>query len=655
MRKIRSYSGFIKAINELDTTDTYLSNVNTNYAQSDYPKFRKIFGKVFKDAPTTSGVDYGIKYKCPDYQFDPNSDKGYSWYVTFPNDFYKYFVPKEENTEEWVKKNKDIVNELMSNLNQITISTEGGLNRTHFPDGIPNSLKGLGLGYIIYEGFIRHLGYASSKIDASYEARKVWSRIAKDPDFMGMISDNMILVFRKDFENKEEVLNAAFNYLDITIEGDDIESIESSLEENDIQIDPELLNLSKEKIEIIKQKNIKKELTRSAERTAWSIESKLFCDHSRFFGEELQSIRKKIKEIRSYMKDRSKEKLINILKSNDIELKEEQIESDLFIRKLDDTIRIKFESYIKSSLISTVREIFKSIKRLIPSEINTSSIEAASEKISEMYNSKFKEEIDFLEENINFDWFNNPEQSFVVVKLNDKYIVKFDIKEPYTCYLVYDKKIINTSDLILDMTQLFKFISVEIEFNNRMDSETFINSKKSELEKMNIQVSKSYKWAANTFNKLKIGQDIEAVIMSPIEHFEFVKKIKSTEKVMKMKNAYKYLAKELHKAFLQGGYEKVIGLYDTEIKGQLQHIDIEVFDDPNYGLTEERKPDVKLPAKEHIERRIKAYKEAKNMPTPNINNTPLKVQTQAQVQAQTQIEKPVEKKSFIKKFIDFFR
>ena len=50
MTKIRNYSGF-RAINELDTTGTYLDRNRNKYAQAEYPKFRKMFGKVFKDAP----------------------------------------------------------------------------------------------------------------------------------------------------------------------------------------------------------------------------------------------------------------------------------------------------------------------------------------------------------------------------------------------------------------------------------------------------------------------------------------------------------------------------------------------------------------------------------------------------------------------------
>ena len=183
MTKIRSYSGF-RSINELDTTGTYLDRNRNKYAQAEYPKFRKMFGKVFKDAPTTSGVDYGLKYEGEDYEFDLNSGIFYEWNVIFPDDFYKHFVSKGENLEEWKKDNENIVVELMDNLNDIRIKAEGGLNRTHFPGGIPNDLKGLGLGYIIYEGLVRYLGYASSRPDASNAAQKVWSQIAEDPDFV---------------------------------------------------------------------------------------------------------------------------------------------------------------------------------------------------------------------------------------------------------------------------------------------------------------------------------------------------------------------------------------------------------------------------------------------------------------------------------------
>jgi hypothetical protein len=232
--------------------------------------------------------------------------------------------------------------------------------------------------------------------------------------------------------------------------------------------------------------------------------------------------------------------------------------------------------------------------------------------------------------------------------------------------------LISPTKIPLDIIQLFKYFAIEAGLKNTKDTDSFIESKKADIEKMNIIISKNYKWAGNAFTKLKIGQDIENVALKPIEHLELVKRLKLTDQAMKMKNAYKYLAKGLQKAYLEGGYAKALDLYDTEVKNKIKYIDVDVFDDPDYGLFKDRRPDAKYTAKEHIERRLKAYKEAESFKIAkeriqanidaSTNKSKTSTQAQAptpQVQAQKKAQeeldkKPIEKRSFIKRFMDFF-
>jgi hypothetical protein len=73
-------------------------------------------------------------------------------------------------------------------LNNININTEGHpTNRIHFPSGIPVSLRGSGLGYIIYEAFIKYLGWGSSQPNASSLAQVIWSKLVEDPDFYSFV------------------------------------------------------------------------------------------------------------------------------------------------------------------------------------------------------------------------------------------------------------------------------------------------------------------------------------------------------------------------------------------------------------------------------------------------------------------------------------
>ena len=410
--KIRSYSGF-RSINELDTTGTYLDRSRNKYAQAEYPKFRKMFGKVFKDAPTTSGVDYGLKYEgAEDYEFDLDSQNTYSWNVIFPNDFYKHFVPKGENAEEWKKDNEDIVVELMDNLNDIRIKAEGGLNRTHFPGGIPNDLKGLGLGYIIYEGLVRYLGYASSRPDASNAAQKVWSQIANDPDFLGIVSDNMILVFRKDFEKKGEVLGNALDYLGVDFEEiEDNQDLEEFLREHNIDISDELLKIDfmenfKENIADVKRRRTESDMRSDGELAARRLKESLFGDPARFDEGEIRAIEEKISEIREHIKDMSKEKLVGILKSNGIEVKNEQIESKFFMDRLESLLKQDFKFYINSRVRDQVGNTIKDMKDIIVKNLSLSveGIEAIAKELQAIYDSKYKEMLEAQEDDLDLKW-----------------------------------------------------------------------------------------------------------------------------------------------------------------------------------------------------------------------------------------------------------
>ena len=704
MKKIISYSGF-RAINELDTTGTYLDRNRNKYAQAEYPKFRKMFGKVFKDAPTTSGVDYGLKYEGEDYEFDLNSDIFYEWNVIFPDDFYKHFVPKGENPEEWKKDNKDIVKELMNNLNSIRIKAEGGLNRTHFPGGIPNDLKGLGLGYIIYEGLVRYLGYASSRPDASNAAQKVWSQIAKDPDFVGIVSNNMILVFRKDFDHKGEVLAKALDYLGINLEEiEDNQDVEKFLRNNNIDISDELLDIDfmanfKENIVDAKKRRAEYNLRYEAESAARRLKEKLFGDPTRFKESELRVIKEKIAEIREYMKDMKPEKLVDIFKSNGLEVKKEQIESKIFMDKIESLLKQDFTFYINSRVRIQVGNAIKGMKDIIIKNLRLSveGMEAIVKELQTIYDSKYKEILESQEDELNLKWvaehtnFNHRiPHDLLIGTYGNKYTFKFEIgrQEYFKSVLMYDNMLISPTKIPLDIIQLFKYFIIETGLKTTTNTDAFIESKKADLEKMDILISKDYKWAGNAFTKLKISQDIDNVVLKPIEHLELVKKLKLTDQAMKMKNAYKYLAKGLQKAYLEGGYAKALELYDTEVKKKLEYIDVDVFDDPDYGLFKDRRPDAKYSAQEHIERRLKAYKEAESFKaareriqanidaaTNKVNSdidksaeaalakinsrtatqAPTPKQVQVQKKAQEELEKkPIEKRSFIKRFMDFF-
>jgi hypothetical protein len=384
----------------------------------------------------------------------------------------------------------------------------------------------------------------------------------------------------------------------------------------------------------------------------------------------------------------STQKLVDIFKSNGIEVKNEQIESKIFMDKIESLLKQDFTFYINSRVRIQVGNAIKGMKDIIIKNLRLSveGMEAIVKELQTIYDSKYKEILESQEVLLNLKWvaehtnFNHRiPHDLLVGTYGNKYTFKFEIgrQEYFKSVLMYDNMLISPTKIPLDIIQLFKYFVIETGLKTTMDTDAFIESNKADLEKMDILISKDYKWAGNAFTKLKIGQDIENVVLKPIEHLELVKKLKLTDQAMKMKNAYKYLAKGLQKAYLEGGYAKALELYDTEVKKKLEYIDVDVFDDPDYGLFKDRRPDAKYSAQEHIERRLKAYKEAESFKvareriqanidkyassaTAKINKG---VQAQAQSPKQVQVQKkaqeelekkPIEKRSFIKRFMDFF-
>lgn len=73
-------------------------------------------------------------------------------------------------------------------------------NRLHFVPGIPPESKGTGLGLLIYKEFIKNLGYGSSNVIAKIAAKKLWSKIIQDNQFISILIDQSVLVFDKDYK-----------------------------------------------------------------------------------------------------------------------------------------------------------------------------------------------------------------------------------------------------------------------------------------------------------------------------------------------------------------------------------------------------------------------------------------------------------------------
>jgi hypothetical protein len=196
------------AEDEIDLDKTYLSKEKITKQKEDIkswgepkqPKVVDLTGKIFKDEGTTTSDNY-----MRGLDFDEVHDGFYK--VNFSSEFIeKYFsLPSSQvykTTSLYGNEHGDqpvplvikIDNkeyDIEDLLTDVHIKTEGyPTNRIHFPGGVGASLEGTGLGYLIYQQFIKYLGFGSSKPNASSKAQVVWSKLAKDPDFYSFVAQS---------------------------------------------------------------------------------------------------------------------------------------------------------------------------------------------------------------------------------------------------------------------------------------------------------------------------------------------------------------------------------------------------------------------------------------------------------------------------------
>ena len=210
--------------------DTNKTNTDPYFPSVKVKKVSDIKGNQFKDAGLSSGNEYGITFE----EITKNVYK-----VNFPNEFIqKYFsLPTsqvydgqlgpygDEHGNKDVPMNADkyvntisgpiaIEASIEDSLNNININTEGHpTNRIHFPSGVPRSLRGSGIGYIIYESFIKYLGWGSSQPNASSLAQVIWSKLAEDPDFYSFViemnNDTSVFTISKKSDLKpDKIVNS---------------------------------------------------------------------------------------------------------------------------------------------------------------------------------------------------------------------------------------------------------------------------------------------------------------------------------------------------------------------------------------------------------------------------------------------------------------
>jgi len=150
--------------------------------ESQYKKLTESKDNFFSSEPLNASTDsyfifsqVGKDY----YQVVP--------FVRFPDEFYNYVSSLGEDLES------EIMDQLVS---RTYIEASGDFNRIHFREGIHPELQGTGLGYLIYQDFIKFLGFASNSDSATKESKRVWQKLLNDPDFYGVFceGDNVLIV-----------------------------------------------------------------------------------------------------------------------------------------------------------------------------------------------------------------------------------------------------------------------------------------------------------------------------------------------------------------------------------------------------------------------------------------------------------------------------
>ena len=110
--------------------------------------------------------------------------------VYFPKDIEKKlkesFKFKKKDTmhgqSKWDKRFYDFISDNVNSKHNINIYMEENRNRTHFPDGVPNWMLGLGVGLKVYRKLLSIVGFFQSSEGASADVQKLYSNLIQRSD-----------------------------------------------------------------------------------------------------------------------------------------------------------------------------------------------------------------------------------------------------------------------------------------------------------------------------------------------------------------------------------------------------------------------------------------------------------------------------------------
>jgi hypothetical protein len=101
---------------------------------------------------------------------------------------YKLKFKNDDLTQDFISLKGDLIFDL-ANESQMEDQLFGDKigHRYHMYGGLPDILKGIGLGYKIYKAFIKRVGYICSNSQSSGSAQNIYNKLLKDPDYYSIV------------------------------------------------------------------------------------------------------------------------------------------------------------------------------------------------------------------------------------------------------------------------------------------------------------------------------------------------------------------------------------------------------------------------------------------------------------------------------------
>jgi len=348
-------------LDEIDLTGTYLDPELNKY---DYSSNQKSIapntGKIF-DSDSLSGE---ITFKVDNQNQVFGSGVNYGIYIS-PSliDGLQIHPDHKQRIKKYLRT---------ENVGKIMCQNQGTLNRIHFPQGISEVIRGLGLGYNIFKEFIKFLGWGTSAKGSTDAALNIWRKLLNDPDFYGVVTksenddSNSLLVIYKNFDFKEfKPDDIVINFLKFRKKQDN----DFKFNKESVIIDDELLN------DYPKLKNVQDELSFGQLGKTYFDDEKRMMDKKNK-EEKLKKFLDNIIEIRRMMKiycniksdisdDRKNEYLKHISEFKNIISKESELKNIIskeIIRELETKLYCSIDKTNYPNFVELEDEMFKLIK-----------------------------------------------------------------------------------------------------------------------------------------------------------------------------------------------------------------------------------------------------------------------------------------------------